>query len=393
MPYLFQGFDFQGFKADRLKFTLEEIVKKHSDHVREIRWRASSPFDSNGNPTPRSEHLLRILESCPRLTNIDIDLDPNPFTPTENTKTSGPTRIPDSSDSTSSHDDQIRSFFIKPISQLTQLTHLTLTTPCWQQPASTESFLVDFLFNLSQLQGFSCTRIEAAHPKPLDDQQACQSPLGIHLASLTHLVELDLERADCLDSSWNQLDWKNSLKVLSLTNCNRVSQAFLNGFFKLFKSTLTTFIFVDLPLHNGTTYSPITPDDTFRFDLPRLANLEISSHSSIKFAKAFQNSKDLSWIWIGNHPLEYQQDLEDLIGKQLWPNLKKFELNNHTSSFQRQVAGLEALCQKYSIKLICHVDFYNDEDEISDDDFEIPTLQPYFDGYFHNGDGDFYEIW
>ncbi|EGG12780.1 uncharacterized protein MELLADRAFT_87041 [Melampsora larici-populina 98AG31] len=353
---VFESFDIESFPPDESKLTLDEIIKSHSVHIKEIRGRVSFPDQPYGDPRLRSELLLKILKSCPRITDIDIDLDPKPLISTAN---------PETLDSTNN---QFPDLFIKPISQLTSLTHLSLSTPHFRQTPYTETFLVELLSNISGLQGFSCSRIEAVHPMPSTDRQACQSQLGIHLASLTHLVELELEKAECLDVSWNQLKWKSSLKALSLTNCGRVSVKVLGGFAELFKSTLTTLTFARTGLYepDNLTSDPL-PTKKFRFKLPELINLEIISSASVRFAKGFEHSKKLSWLSLGNYPLHRHQNLEDLINEQLWPDLKKLELTSSKTYSIRAIEGLEDSCERDGIRLILNVDLV-DDDSFEEDD-------------------------
>lgn len=390
-PYIFECFDFQGFAADKLKLTFEEIIERHSDHFREIRGRFSYPYDSDGDPEPRSELLLKILKTCPRLTNIDINLDPEHFIPATGPETSNGGISQDSSIS-----NQIPNLFLSPISQLTSLTHLSLSSP-YPRPPYKEPFLVEILSNFPQLQSFGCSRIDATYPKPLDDQQPCRSPLGIYLASLTNLVELDLESAECLDASWNQLDWKSSLTALSLDRCDRVSLSVLNEFLELFKSTLKTLTFVEAMRYDPDNLDPeFITDDTFRFELPNLTNLEIISNSAIQFSRAFQNSKHLSWLSLGDYPLEERQDLENLINDRLWPNLEILEITSHSSSFRKAVEGLDVLCWRYGTEIIFNVDFYSHEDEMHDNARDNSMGPNELRGYMrgsHGEDSILYDGW
>ncbi|EGG12500.1 uncharacterized protein MELLADRAFT_88921 [Melampsora larici-populina 98AG31] len=240
-PYLFQCFDFEGFAANRLKLTFEDIIDRHSDQFREIRARFSYSHEPDGNSKSRSELLLKILKSCAHLTDIDIDLDPERLVPATRPNIFDSGALQDSSVS-----NRIPNLFFRPICQLTSLTHLSLSSP---------------------------------HPRP---------PYTEHFLRL-------------------------------------------------------------------------------------------------------------SWLSLGNYPLEPRQDLEDLINERLWPNLKKLEINSHTSSFRRAVEGLNALCQRFSIETIFNVDFYSHEDEVydgagADHSIGIDELQGYMHGS-HGEDWIFYGGW
>ncbi|EGF98476.1 uncharacterized protein MELLADRAFT_95648 [Melampsora larici-populina 98AG31] len=342
-PYLFQCIDFQGFAADKLKLLFQGIIKRHSEHFREIRSRFSYPNEPDkirsrfshcnepdGNPKSRTDLLIEILETSPHLTNIDIDLDPEPHL---HATSRDVFYFLNWQSSTTAN--KISMSSIKSISQLKSLTHLSISSPS-PRPPYAEDFLAEILSDLSQLQSFACSSIDATHPKPLDNQQTCRSPLGIHLALLTDLVELELKDAKCFDASWIQLDWKSSLKALSLEGCDRVSLSGLNGFLELFKATLKTLTFVEALGYEQDT-------------------------------------------WNRNH------------NDRLWPNLKKLEINSHSFSFRRAVEGITDLCQGYSIEIVFNVDFYNDEDEIPLDTGIVSTYEVEPEGYMygtgsHGGD-------
>ncbi|EGG12973.1 uncharacterized protein MELLADRAFT_70531 [Melampsora larici-populina 98AG31] len=116
-------------------------------------------------------------------------------------------------------------------------------------------------------------------------------------------------------------------------------------------------MFLDDP---GALISEFLPDDSFRFELPRLINLEITSTSAIRFSRAFENSKSLSWLSLGFPP--HYQGLKGLIEDQLWPDLKKLEITDYASSFREEVEGLEVLCQRYAIEIVFNADLGDDED-------------------------------
>lgn len=376
-PYLFESFDLRGYTVDRSEFTLEEIIKTHSDHIKKISWRfkdyksiveqAKELMNECGihfdpildSQWEQSEILLRIIKHCPRLTELDIDLEPTLFIPT--TKSLEIFDLTDHLDASRSSDGN-QYLSIQPISQLTLLTHLSISSCPISRRFYTETFLVDIISSLSQLQSFTCSRIDASQQEPLEDQIhtdgiVCESPLGIHLASLAHLVELDLEEARCVDLSWNQLDWKSSLISLSLENCPRVSVSVLHGFTKLFQSTLTTLTSINDPRsYDGAWTLDETVEDLIndqvRFELPNLINLEISNYLPNQFLRAFEHSKKLSWILLGDFPLYRFQVFKKLFQDQLWPNLKKLEIKNQMTFLSpEEIEDLVNLCKGYGIGL------------------------------------------
>ncbi|EGG08461.1 uncharacterized protein MELLADRAFT_71407 [Melampsora larici-populina 98AG31] len=310
----FQDFNFKGFEVDRVNFTFDNIIKKHLDHVKWIKW--------------------NVPKQMPNLS-------------------------------------------VEPISRLTGLTHLCLTSSpmVLDKHSYTERFIVDLISKLPRLQSFTCSEIVATHPNPWDgtkDGPDSHSPLGIHLASLTDLTELELEEVQCLDASWNQHKWSCSLTSLSLIDCERVSASVLHGLVNLFKSSLTTLIFYNVDLHYRPTLKSQSilediKNDNFKFELPGLTTLEISSCLPLQFLKSFRHSKNLSWLLISDNTFYKNQDLGDIIQLQLWPNLKTFEIKNGSPFLSyREVEELKVVCQQHTIELVVDSFFYFDEYEVPD---------------------------
>ncbi|EGG00828.1 uncharacterized protein MELLADRAFT_92997 [Melampsora larici-populina 98AG31] len=373
-PYFFERLDFQGFTLDRLKST-QEIIQRHSDHVRILRWRVSDykslakerevimnardnnvpVCDQQWDPQSRSEVIIKILTSCPNILGIDLDLDPKSSIPIK----TGEMLFPNYqlNDSTLSTHPQMPNLLIGPISQLTSLIHLSLNSPS-DRPPYTETFLVDILINIPRLQTFACSGIAATHPDTSDLREGCRSPLGLHLASLTHLVEIHFDKVECLDSSWTICDWKSSLKCLSLVDCDRVSVPVFHEFIKLFASTLSSIMFINLALYRSTLDSAATlqdlKDDKFQFDLP-------------------------------------SQDLEDLIRDKIWPNLKTFEITNRARFLRRkEVDDLEALCQQHSVEMIFNGTCTDEEDIF---DHGIPESHVHLLELLQGGAGNLQDNW
>lgn len=389
-PYIYKGFDSKRYPMDTVidwRFALKGILKRHSHHLRRIRCRIPESElkeardlweDELNDPAwdqrykSRSEVLFKFLRTCPLLIDLDIDLDPTHHIPTIISQGSGTIDAPYLLDDPPSSDQNpMPNLSVQTISQLSSLRHLSLSSPLTQR-YYTETFLVDIISNLSLLESFTCSRIRAMHPNPLNNQKdelGCRSPLGLHLASLTHLVELDLERAQCVDASWNKLSWKSSLKVLALEHCDRVSVPVLHQFLKLFESTLITLTLDDVPFHHGGTQNAdlilqALSNNKFRFDFPKLTNLGISSPLPIQFLRAFQPSENISTISLDCTPKYEARDLQRLITDELWPNLEKFQITDDTGYLEPGDSNrLEHTCQEFGISMIFDDSRY-DGDEV-----------------------------
>lgn len=374
-PYLYKEFDSEIRTMDTVvkwKFAFEEILKRHSYHLRKIRCRFSKADLQKAQRTwdddelddsewkqefkARSEVLLNFLQSCPNLMDLDIDLDPTLSLPTTHgSETSS--SVNHSGASLSSEHNQSSSLYVRVISQLTSLTHLSLSSPltsCYHS----ESFIVDMISNLSQLQSFTCSKIDATRPKPLGDrkdEKVHKSPLGTHLASLAHLMALDLEEVRCLDFSWNEHDWKSRLKVLALAHCDRVSVPVLHGFIQKFKSTLITLSLDDVPVqHYGIQNRDSIRQDLstqrYQFKCRRLTNLQVTSPSHMEILRAFRFCKRISLISLGDTP-KYQE-AKQLIQDRFWPRLRKFQITDQEDCLYPAFSeALSELCEQCNVEL------------------------------------------
>lgn len=360
--YLYKGIVLLGDTVERLT-TLQPTVQRHSHHVRWLYWRASyeelceeylvvgnsDTWDENTrsqwDPKTRSELLLKILEACPRLNELDIDLDPFEYITDDSS--------PDKAASMWCYDDNMMNKFIKPISRLSSLVELTLTSPC-DRPCFNETLLAKVIENLSQLRSFQCSGISASAPKTLTKQRPCQSPLGLKLASLPHLTKLTLESAHCFDISWTWLNWKGSLEELHLFHCDQVSIAVLHSFTKLFKSTLSTVRLHHVPApHDASLNNDRISQDVLTgkltFELSQLKSLSVSNHLPVGFLTAFQASKSLSEISLCEYPELSQSDVTAWLQDRVWPNLTEFNVC-HTNGFE-SIQSLAQLAAKHGVKM------------------------------------------
>ncbi|EGF99954.1 uncharacterized protein MELLADRAFT_112236 [Melampsora larici-populina 98AG31] len=199
-----------------------------------------------------------------------------------------------------------------------------------------------------------CSRISASAPKTLSNQQPCQSPLGLQLASLPCLTKLTLELADCFDVSWTWLLWKSSLEELHLFHCDQVSITVLYSFTKLFACTLVTLRLHHVPAHYTVSFNnDCTLQDILSrklvVKLPKLNNLSVSNGLPVGFLRAFHVSKNLSKISLREYPKLRQTDVTAWLKDKVWPNLKEFNIC-HTNGFG-SIHTLTQLAAKHGVMM------------------------------------------
>ncbi|EGF99955.1 uncharacterized protein MELLADRAFT_93935 [Melampsora larici-populina 98AG31] len=378
--YLYGWLNFSRGAVPRIRFAYQEIIPRHSHCVKMIWWRGSSPevyshtdevrqktWDGSGqsscNSTSRFELFLEILRACPQITHLDIDMakDPSPDGDVRATQSSSVTK----------YDYGKMAKFIKPLSHLTSLTHLSLVP--YDKGVFTEIFLVELISNLPQLQSFACSHIDRSATKKLADSECYQSSLAVHLASLPHLTRLILKNAYCVNASWSEPNWKSSLEELSLANSPLITVAVFHAFTQLFASTL-----VELEVNNVPcdTYWMEDPTLTLRgpsggplqFELPKLKTLKISTWLPVGFLWAFQASKDLSYLFLQETSFIDYEELVGLIEDELWPNLKRFQISPETGSLSLdEITELNKSCQKHGVEMNINCNINNGEEDDSED--------------------------
>lgn len=333
-PYLFERIEFYDDRSERIRSTLEDIIDRHSVHVRNLWWR--SPTERNYRP----DLLLEILQACPRLTHLDIEVDTREQ------------KLRPKAGSPWSHHRCLIERFIEPISQMASLTHLCLSSLYVDLPRFSEKFIVSILSNLPHLQSFACSGITSSVSKKSTDHQ---SPVGLLLASLPHLTQLELREAQCFDATWTRLDWSGSLKELSLKDCNRVSMATLHKFTQLFASTLTRLSLNNVPIYHNEDWCDDRSTDFMRnriqFDLPKLTILEMSSGLPIPFFKAFQASENISMICLHDTSTLRRVDIEKLVQDKFWPALQTLQVTRRTSYFTpARIQSLREVCNRAGVR-------------------------------------------
>ncbi|KAA1133356.1 hypothetical protein PGTUg99_027285 [Puccinia graminis f. sp. tritici] len=205
---------------------------------------------------------------------------------------------------------------LRPISQLSNLTFIDLSHQYSQQ--FEETFLVELIKNMVNLVHIRLDMVKAAFPTCdfcvcEDSKQPFQSPLAIHLASLSSLKFLHFHMVDSFDSGWSKLRWKGALEGISLGNSD-VSVRALHSFCKLFEDSLVYLCLFRAPSslqERGRTRFLLDSERDCIFRLPRLKRLSVSNQYMTEFLKLFYESPNIIRICTMN----YSRDLisfEDL---------------------------------------------------------------------------------
>lgn len=321
-----------------------------------------------GDPMRRSQLLLDNLLACPRITDVDINIDM-------------PRACYDDLTSREPNDGSpMMGKFIKPISQLTSLTHLSLTVPISQGHFS-EEFLVQIISKLSYLESFACSNIDVTSAKRIQnaDHQTCQSPLGVHLASLTHLTRLALKDARCFDASWNELKWCSSLKEISVIDCHQIKVSVFHAFIKLFAATLVKLEAKNVPCDPSWSIDLDLKDslgDPLQFELPKLHTLKTSHYLPIEFLRSFHASTNPSNLILDRTPkFEKRDPIRLFADKLIWPNLERLEISHRTiavplSQVYYHIPKLGVLCQRRGVEIYVNCEYDYDEDDDDDEQSE-----------------------
>ncbi|WAQ93374.1 hypothetical protein PtA15_18A434 [Puccinia triticina] len=338
-PFIWQTLDLENFALSKLRDLRTEVLPRHAECVRRIWWRVDiaelETYEPESwmsgteeervaqRPTEwgeegRSVELLEILKMCTKATSLDVDLKP-------------------ARQSLDEHQEFIiepghpTAKFLQPISQMTLLTTIALTAPSDGFPF-TEPFLVRLIRDMAGLQSFTCCSIEA-HAPDIEHSSSitvCESPLALHLSKLDSLKELDLDQADCFDLSWSTIDWAGALENLALDDCCRVSLTALHSFCMKFSKSLASIELSDVPydpevFDGGLPTRTISELETgrFRFKLPELTTLSISSDLPIIFLEAFEDCKKIKLLELALNPSITATEVERLINPDSWPLLEK----------------------------------------------------------------------
>ncbi|KNZ49264.1 hypothetical protein VP01_510g1 [Puccinia sorghi] len=356
-PFIWQTLDLENDDLSKLKLLRTGVLTRQADYVRRIWWRVSmtelDEYEPEGwmganeekNPSQtthewdesaRSSELLEILKMCTKTIDLDVDLRPaaldehqqfiiQPLEPT--------------------------SKFLEPITQLTQLTSISLTAPSNGPPFS-EPFLVRLIKDMVHLKSFTCCLINAEAPdfENSNSITVCESPLALHLSRLSSLKEIDLHQADCFDLSWSTIEWAASLPALQ-------------AFCQKFASTLCTLELTDVPYDQGIfesgeatrTIRELGTGD-YRFELPRLTTLSISNELPMAFLESFRECKNLKLFELAPSPSITTTDIERLTSSDFWPLLEKVTIATANSALSPgQLEALELFFLRKSFDEVCVV--------------------------------------
>ncbi|KAH9455114.1 hypothetical protein Pst134EA_022590 [Puccinia striiformis f. sp. tritici] len=288
------------------------------------------------NEKSRSTEILGILEMCTEVTSLDLDLRP-----TKLDKQTGEFTI-DENETTSK--------FFNPISKLTQLTSIALTTPLVVNELSTEQSVVRLLRDMSDLQSFKCNGTDAVTPnfEPFDWAVPCESPLGLHLSKLRSLKELYLNQSDWFDFTWSQIEWAGNLEKLIFDGCTRNPLKTLHAFCQKFSSSLRylKLDYVEYEKEVYTTSSGPTPvgplseieSGQYKLELPELTTLSIATELPIQFLIHFRDCKNIKSIELAINSSISADDIRNILSdtaditSPYWPKLEKLKITIDANS-------------------------------------------------------------
>ncbi|KAA1072513.1 hypothetical protein PGTUg99_009658 [Puccinia graminis f. sp. tritici] len=344
-PLNWKKLDLCGENLDRLAQLFNEVLPNQAPFVRQIDMKvfmcnlplitylepSSSDREARVIEESYSTELSKILQVCKNVERLDAILEPAPLDDRGDLMGLYPT-----------------SKVLKPISALCGLTFLKLQ-PC-EEYHFTEQFLVSLIKDMPYLRTFCCESIPAAYPfcdfcKCERSTAAFPSPLGVHLASLSSLRYLELNFADCFDSSWCKIPWEGALKGIKLGSCDRASFWALYDFYVLFKDSLEDLSIIDMPFESGYENTDQILSESYSknclFSLPRLRRLLISNSAPIDFVAMFRECRHIQLISLKKNEVLSFQDIKGLIDSAIWKEMKQFTVNADKYSLNSaEIVGL-----------------------------------------------------
>ncbi|KAA1092552.1 hypothetical protein PGT21_007141 [Puccinia graminis f. sp. tritici] len=347
-PLIWQTLDLKEFHLSKLRSLRTGGLTRNAEYVRKMSWRISvhelealwpdlrEELGANDearkvqdwDESSRSTEILAILEMCTKVTSLDLDLRP-----TELDKQTGEFTI-DETETTSK--------FFYPISRLTQLTSIALTTPLLANNSFTEQFLVRLIRDMSELQSFKCYGTDSVTPdlEGFSWPLPCGSPLGLHLSKLTSLKELYLQQSDCFDFTWSKIEWAGNLEKLTFDGCTRNPLRTLHAFCQKFSTSLR-YLKLDYLEYEKDVYTTLlepTRDGPlseiksgqYRLDLPELTTLSITTELPIDLLLNFRDCKNIKSIELAMNPSISAEQIREL--PCFWPKLEKLKITINTKS-------------------------------------------------------------
>ncbi|KAH9455117.1 hypothetical protein Pst134EA_022593 [Puccinia striiformis f. sp. tritici] len=391
-PLVWQTLDLKEFHLSKLRSLTTGGLPRNAEYVRKMWWRTAvheledlypefreelgandeARKTQDWNEKSRSTEILRILEMCTKITSLDLDLRP-----TELDKRTGEFTI-DENETTSK--------FFYPISKLTQLTSIALTSPLLANNCFTEQFVVRLIRDMSDLESFKCHGVDAVTPdfEPFNWAVPCESPLGLHLSKLKSLKELYLKQLDCFDSTWSKIEWAGNLEKLTFDGCIRNPLRTLHAFCQKFSKTLR-YLKLDYVEYEEDVYTTVLQptregplseikSGKYKLDLPELTTLCITTELPIDLLKHFEDCKNITSIELAINPSISASDIKKIlrptksttITSSLWPKLEKLKIiiNSNSGISPDEFDAIEALYLRKGVVL-----------EIEDEDKEIEEEQ------------------
>ncbi|KAH9455120.1 hypothetical protein MJO29_011917 [Puccinia striiformis f. sp. tritici] len=378
-PLVWHTLDLKEFHLSKLRSLTTGGLPRNAEHVRKMWWRTAvhgledlypdfreelgandeARKTQDWNEKSRSTEILTILEMCTKIKSLDLDLRP-----TELDKRTGEFTI-DENETTSK--------FFYPISKLTQLTSIALTSPLFADDCFNEQFMVRLIRDMSDLESFKCNGVDAVTPdfEPFSSALPCESPLGLHLSKLRYLKELYLKQSDCFDFTWSQIEWAGNLEKLTFDGCTRNPLRTLHAFCQKFSKSLR-YLKLDYLEYEEDVYTTVLQparegplseikSGKYKLDLPELTTLSITTELPVDLLEHFADCKNIKAIELAINPSISASDIKKIlrptysttITSSLWPKLEKLKvkINMNSDISPDELDAIESLYLRKGVAL------------------------------------------
>jgi hypothetical protein len=331
--------------APCLELLIQQLLPRQANQVKSI----AIGLHHDSDELFPAKQLRQILEICTNLTKLSVRLE---------------------SARLNEHGNFIIdpwhpiSRLLDPISQLSNLTHLTLLNYNNNCVLLDEEFVVKIIKRMVHLVYIRLDRVDATNATcDFCDCEASNqpslSPLAVHLASLSSLKFIYFTAMPCFDSGWSKIKWKGALEGITLRKTPATLGA-VHAFCNMFPDSL---VFISLYLSPILTvqYKNVVRPADLECDLFRLPNLKrvsfCSSHAYM-LLNLFAECKNIFRISLMNiHPFHLSlQDIKCLINHHhsSWPHLKSLLIHTQKGWFTREErSGFTMDGLKVGIKVEC----------------------------------------
>ncbi|OAV87288.1 hypothetical protein PTTG_29495 [Puccinia triticina 1-1 BBBD Race 1] len=361
---------------------IHQSLPRQANHVRSILIGVHEQPPSHSDGIFPRKQLCHILKVCTNLTKLNIRLECAAWLDQFGNLIIDPVHRP-------------MSTLLQPISQLSNITYLTLDNLNGHRCMFDEQFLVRILRNLVHLVSLRINKVGTSFPTcDFDDQPPVQplvSPLAIHLASLSSLKFIHFSYMHCFDSGWSTIKWKGALEGITLRK-SMVSLRAVHAFCSLFEDSLVYLSLYLVPVNKTPTYEIPESDRGCVFRLPRLKRLSVYNKYIIPFLRLFRESPNITRISI----IYYSslKGIVDLINRAdpTWINLKSLLVHGRRWQFSRDaISDLIKQGAEAGVKVECGIlkkvrqpffeedEFSTESDSVEESDEEIESQDKHQD--------------